>query len=160
MKPICKICDKVSKKFNPPNIKKARLHRLWFEDKKGNVRALTEREMRHMKFPSVKKWPYAFSCFPTSVVTSIYRRRKDGGYGSKDCIGRSESGVSKDLVIALVLKRKLSLDHAMMTASQACERCMNILAWQLGLKWGYNSRSDAAKKCNTSCRLCAGKEGE
>lgn len=149
---------KRNKGFKPPDIKKCNLHNLWWQDEKGSKKFLTEEQMKKgiACIPDPQKYPYAFSRFPLSVTTSCYRRRKDGGYGSKDIFFRSESGAPGDLAVRLVINSKFSmrLDHALMIASTACERCMNILACKNGCGWGYSPKSKEAKKCSTSCELC------
>jgi hypothetical protein len=51
-------------------------------------------------------------------------------------------------------KRKIKASDAIIIASTACERCMNILAWQNGCSWGYPPTSESAAKAGTSCELC------
>jgi len=90
-----------------------------------------------------------------------YRSRKVGeewpkweAYGSKDFMSGS-SGWSEDLALALV-KEGFTLQNAIIVAASACERCMNVLAHECGLDWGYPEGSEDYNKCGTSCALCEG----
>lgn len=136
-------------RHKPPNLKKAWLASMWYENEKGQRRAVTEHEMKTMTVPSVRKWPYAYSCFPNEVTTRLYRRRaKDGGYGSKDLIGEYHSTANDEGLVLSLLSKGFRLYEAIRVVSEACERCHNILA---GI---YKSSSKEAKRCNTSCDLC------
>lgn len=140
-----------------PDIWRCPLDTLWFESKRGKRRVLTPKELKEGRLPSAKKYPYAFSRFPLSIETKIYRRReKDGGYGSRDLLAITSATAPGDLAQALawIYENQISLGQALIIASSACERCKNILAWQCGLKWGYRPDSREARACNTSCRLC------
>jgi len=76
-------------------------------------------------------------------------------YGSKSVMSMG-SGCSDDLVLALVDKG-MKLAEAMIAAGGCCERCMNVLADECGLDWGYAEGSEDWEKCGTSCGLCDGK---
>lgn len=52
------------------------------------------------------------------------------------------------------LPRLYSLDKAIIIASSNCERCMNSLAYEYGLNWGYKEYSDEWVRCNTCCEFC------
>lgn len=64
-------------------------------------------------------------------------------------------GWSEDLVKAMS-DSGISLRKAILLAATACERCMNALAHEFGLNWGYPEFSDEWHKCNTSCEYCEG----
>lgn len=148
--------------YKSPDVTKAWTFNLWYEDKEENRFPVCEDEIRGIsKPPSVTSFPYCLARFPTSIVTTIYKRRKDGSYGTVDRVGESSSSVPGDLAVLMVMASKkqdgkfgMSLDHALVIASTACERCMNILAHKHGLPWGYAEGSLAAEKCKTSCELC------
>jgi hypothetical protein len=72
--------------------------------------------------------------------------------GSRDCFA-SEQSWSEDLMLGLVQKG-FSVREAIMAAATCCERCMNVLAYECGLDWGYALDSDDWVKCNTSCQHC------
>lgn len=144
--------------FKCPDIKKANLDCLWFETKKGKRKVLTVEQARKGSIgPCPRKYPYAYSRFPLEVTTNLYQRRiKDGGYGTKDLMCSFHSTAPGDLAVALVVRSNytISLSDALVICSTACERCMNILANQYGLSWGYSPTSEEAKNCGTSCELC------
>lgn len=78
-------------------------------------------------------------------------------------IGAGEIGWSEDLVLAMVTAKTRPPDHPAMRLGQAilvvansCERCMNTLANQYGLDWGYEYMSEDWKKCGTICMFCEG----
>lgn len=80
------------------------------------------------------------------------------------------SGWSRDLGLALarssVRERVMSLvrghvwnknykmGDAILIAANACERCMNSLAHQYGLSWGYKEHSNEWCEAGTSCNFC------
>ncbi len=81
-------------------------------------------------------------------------------YGSQEIMS-GNSGWSEDLVLAIVTAQArppghphMSLGEAILVAASACERCMNTLANQYGLDWGYEYMSDDWKKCGTECTFC------
>lgn len=141
------------KRFKSPNIKQPPVFfaPMWVETKMGHKVAV---DLKTGESPGPKTHPYAFARFPLEVITRIYTRTKDGNYGGKDLCGAATSTWSPELVMALVSRKKLPLAHAIIIAACSCERCMNILAWQCGLKWGYSPRSVCARKIGTSCDLC------
>jgi len=49
---------------------------------------------------------------------------------------------------------KYELGEAILIAANACERCMNTLAYQYGLDWGYKEWSADWVKTNTKCKFC------
>jgi hypothetical protein len=63
------------------------------------------------------------------------------------------SGYNEDLAVGLV-KKGLSLSEAIIVAAGACERCMNVLADEVGLDWGYARGSEDYNEARTSCGLC------
>lgn len=137
------------RKFKYPNLKKAWLSNLWYENDKGDRRAVTKQEMRTMTAPSVKKWPYALSRFPNEVTTKLYKRRpKDGFYSRKDLIGEWRSTANDEKLVLSIMHKGYRLYEAICIVSQACERCHNLLARN------YAMNSEEAKRCNTSCNLC------
>jgi len=76
-------------------------------------------------------------------------------YGSRPVMSMS-SGCQDDLVLAMV-RKGMGLSEAMIAAGGTCERCMNVLADECGLDWGYAEGSEDWKECGTSCGLCDGK---
>lgn len=78
--------------------------------------------------------------------------------GSRDMMVMNMSW-SEDLVKAMA-DSGISLRKAIILAATACERCMNALAHEFGLDWGYPEFSDEWHKCNTSCEYCEGLDGK
>lgn len=78
-------------------------------------------------------------------------------------IMRSSRGVSEELVAALVgLKKRPgrpTISGAMLLVGVACERCLNVMAYNAGLRWGYRKGSKQYRACNTSCELCRTRNG-
>ena len=64
------------------------------------------------------------------------------------------SGWSEDLVLAMANSGDFMLFESILVAANACERCMNSLAHQYGLKWGYEEYSQEWAESNTSCEFC------
>lgn len=59
-----------------------------------------------------------------------------------------------ELVTKMVREEGYSARDAVLLASVACEGCMNVMAHEFGLTWGYEKGSEEHLKCNTSCELC------
>lgn len=73
-------------------------------------------------------------------------------YGSRPMMS-GNAGWNEDLVLALVSKG-FKLSEAIIVAAESCEACMNVLAHECGLDWGYAHGSDDWKKCGTKCGFC------
>ena len=65
------------------------------------------------------------------------------------------SGWQEDLAQAMA-NSGIRLHKAILIAANACERCMNALAYEHGLDWGYEEMSEDWKKCGTECDFCKG----
>jgi 2'-5' RNA ligase len=88
------------------------------------------------------------------------RQRKRGepwppwdDHGSVD-MGAMNSSWSEELVLALANRKGWKLGQAIMVVAKACERCMNVLAHEVGLDWGYEHGSEEWKRSNTKCDFC------
>ena len=81
-------------------------------------------------------------------------KRTDGTVSGSKKVFASESSYSDDLVLALVKTGCWDLREAIMIAVRCGARCMNVLAFEHGLSWGYAADSDDAKRCGTSCLFC------
>lgn len=66
------------------------------------------------------------------------------------------SGWSDDLALAIANSAGVPLHKAIVIAASACERCMNALAHEHGLDWGYPEMSEDWKKSGTVCEFCEG----
>lgn len=141
------------------NIDKVNLARIWYESEDGTKRVVNKYvEEVDIAKPSVDEYPITFARFPLTIKTEVYRRRPDGGYGTKDRILTAEAGAAEDLVLALATGAnegpQFSLHDALVITSEACERCMNALAHEYGLGWGYPEFGGEWRECGTSCVMC------
>lgn len=129
------------------NLAALNLLNMWWEKADGSRLPVNIEDVRDC--PPVEEYPFAHVRFPLQVKTEIYRRRADGLYGETDRIAVGESGASATLVLALATggrrtwrrlwrrHQSFPLGDAMIIASEACERCLNALAYEYGLDWGY-----------------------
>ena len=78
------------------------------------------------------------------------------GTGSREvCSGTSSW--PEDLALAIANSDDyFSLSEAIIIVGTSCERCMNALAFEYGLDWGYEEGSEEWEKTNTSCQFCEG----
>lgn len=60
----------------------------------------------------------------------------------------------EDLVLAMILSKDYSPSQAILIATTACERCINVLANKYKLEWGYAEFSDDWVKAKTTCKFC------
>lgn len=155
------------------------IHRLnlWWEDEQGRV--LPANFLDVTDTPPVSEYPYACSRFPLSVQTEHYRRREDDGhYGTADRIAVGTSSANESLVLAMATGGKfrlrarvafwvrfpfastrparLTLSDAMIVASEACGRCLNALAYDYGLDWGFPEGGPEWQASPTRCPMCEG----
>ncbi len=73
--------------------------------------------------------------------------------GSRPFISMEDSW-SEDLVLAMANSGDFTLPEAILASANSCERCMNSLAYQYDLKWGYEEYSQEWMESNTSCGFC------
>lgn len=125
-------------------INKEDLKTLWYEDKDGNV--IQGELATDGTFPANAK--YQNSQFPFMVQHNII------DIDSGDTIMTGESTYSSDLVMAMANSEDFTLDEAILVAVNCCERCMNVLAHEYGLDWGYAENSDDYNSTNTVCKFC------
>lgn len=106
--------------------------------------------------PPVETHPYALVRFPLYVETRIYRRRaEDGGYSDSDRIAVSGASANASIVTAIVQAGVYPLGDALIIVSEACARCLNVLAHTHGLPFGYPEGSEEWQRSNTECAMCA-----
>ena len=64
-------------------------------------------------------------------------------------------GGNEDVILAMANSGDYTLSEAIAAYANACERCMNVLAYKyLNGKGGYAEYSEEWKKCNTVCDYC------
>lgn len=66
------------------------------------------------------------------------------------------SSASDELVTKMV-RDGMMASEAIMRASVACEGCMNVMAHESGLLWGYERGSEEHVNSRTTCELCSQK---
>ena len=126
------------------------LETLWYEDQDGHRLWYNPPADELGHIPSNAK--YQVSRFPRLLATNYLRLNDDG---SSTYMGSGISGFSSDLVIAMV-KSGMKFDDAVILSANSCERCMNVLAYQYGLDWGYPYLSEDWYKAGTACVFCRG----
>ena len=120
------------------------LETLWYENEAGEK-----------WFPDLEKdlpqpppgFIYQHARFPLELHHSV--NMEDTG---QVCDGTST--YAEDLATVLVTVGGFPLSQAILLSATACEKCMNVMAHDWGLKWGYASDSEDARKCGTECELC------
>lgn len=73
--------------------------------------------------------------------------------GSKE-IMVGTSGMYKELIVPMVLFKNMPIDMAMFHSAVLCERCMNSLAYELGLDNSYPEYGIEWLKVGTTCDCC------
>jgi len=131
---------------------------LWYEDKDGNF--LGEPNLQVPDSNEFKDAHVQISEFPFQLRTTYLELIRDayGKVGSSKKMMEGESSWSDDLVCAMIRGDKghqpMTASRAIQIAAKACERCMNSLAHEYGLTWGYPEYSPEWQKCRTSCQWC------
>ena len=90
--------------------------------------------------------------FISTSVTTIHNVKNDEGKWVDVLTGNSTW--SEDLVVAIFNNTGATLKESIFIASLACEACLNVLADNYGLSWGYPYNSEEFKSCGTSCNFC------
>lgn len=139
-----------------------KIPQLWYENEEG-VRWLPGLD-DHEPPPEFK---YQRSRFATHVTDNVLKLNEDG---TSTRLITGSQGYPGDLMIALArpslierLKvffrtgewiKPMKVDQAILTAATACEGCMNVLAYERCLDWGYERNSPEHERVGTSCDLC------
>lgn len=148
-----------------PVIDIERLHRhaAWYEGElpEAPVQPLSPKGGPHVESPPREIYPYICYRLPLVVTTTCYRRTDNSSEDTK--VFEAHSSAPEDLTLALATgangHRKYALRDALVIASEACGRCMNALAWQYGLDWGFPPGSEKWNNTRTRCVMCAHSEG-
>ena len=88
-----------------------------------------------------------------------HRLKENGIWGDWEGSGTRpfmsfDSSWSNDLVLAMANSGDYNLNDAIIVAATSCERCMNALAHQYDLDWGYPKFSKKWVESNTRCEFC------
>ena len=84
------------------------------------------------------------------LVETIYLKKKK----KMKKLATVNTGWSEDLALAICNNTEFGLKESIMIAAMSCERCMNSLAKQYGLPWGYHKYSKEWYEANTQCDFC------
>lgn len=122
---------------------------LWFENEDGDkfIPDLTQNMPPYIPSGFI----YQHTEFPHVLQHAVFMVREDG---SSEKLATGESSFSNDLTTALVRSGDYTVHEAIMVAGKSCERCMNVLAHNYGLEWGYALHSDDWIVCPTQCLFC------
>lgn len=113
---------------------------LWYENDRGKRYYPTEEEMSG-GYVEHRNYPYQHAL--NAQVTLSVCTTKGQVFTSNSSINCVEP-----IVLYLVTKMKWRMIDAIVLASQACERCLNILLEEVGDVHNYD------RKSNTHCDLC------
>lgn len=140
---------KIAEKLLGMNINKDDLNTLWYENENGDKHVP---DMEGGPMDDIPEgYEYQMSQFPNVLRTIMLGLNEDG---TSYEIGWGESTYPEDLVLAMANSGDWSLGDAILIVANSCERCMNALAEQYGLDWGYKEYSDEWQKSNTVCDFC------
>lgn len=70
------------------------------------------------------------------------------------------SGINADLVLPLITLKGLSAKDAVFNSGIMCERCMNSIAYELGLDNSYPEFGEVWRTIGTSCVCCRDEEAD
>lgn len=143
------------------NIDAVHRHMIWCGTPEGEILPV---DIETGAMPPVETYPYIHVRFPLVVQTKVYKRDKDGHYTEGDRIATLNASVNEELVLAMAtggwstrplrLRAKIPLHEAMIIVSEACGRCLNVLAYEYGLSWGFKEGSDEWLVTKTTCEMC------
>jgi hypothetical protein len=126
-------------------IKKELLYTNYYKDANGRIIPQTfdnvEGPVEAVEFHSV-----------IATVVDSYFLRDERGKFKKVLTG--ESSFSDDLALAIMEHKDLTLSQSIVAAAICCERCMNALAYEYDLDWGYPECSEEWIAAGTTCPFC------
>lgn len=122
---------------------------LWYENEAGDKYVPPLDGEMPPEIP--EGFEYQHSRFPTILREDVLRTKPEGDGCEQVCA--MNSGWQPDLVLALT-RKGMTLSEAIIVSATACERCMNVLADECGLSWGYAWGSEEWRKSNTVCDFC------
>lgn len=117
---------------------------LWYENEFGE-RVVPEPQKAD---PSEQPpgFKYQHSTFPCELQHRIHDCE------AKQPLATGSTNYWQQIVEAMV-RAGHPLDKSVLVVAEACERCMNVLAWEYRVG-GYPYESEAYNKAGTSCRIC------
>ncbi len=130
-------------------INKKVLNNIQFFDKKGKF---IKQKDDVFETPKGAKYVHYFNC---DLNEEIYNCGKKKGK-----VISFRSGWSEDLAVEIFQKTTFTLRESIFISAMSCERCINSLASEYGLTWGYPKYSKDWHKCGTSCKFCEGEKTE
>jgi len=101
-------------------------------------------------------YPLQVSRLPNILVTRLYDLSEIRQGDS--LVMTTEASYSEDLVLGLVHRGGYSLGDAITIAGGACDRCMNSLAYAVGLPWGFPQYGREWQNTHTECEWCRQQE--
>lgn len=122
----------------------------WYETEAGRKLYITQKEMEQGYY-APNGADYCVRRFPCEVVTTYLSLNPDGT--SKECCSTT-STFPEDLVLKMTNSGHYTLGQSMIIASEACERCLNVLGHNYELDWGYPEYGPEWHKANTECEYC------
>ena len=133
-------------------VKREYLETLWYADKNDQKIPCDIQRLERAQEGA----RYQHSQFPRQLTHRILRLNDDG---SSVDVGSFTATYPIDLVIAIYQDGGYTWDQAVILVANSCEKCMNALAYQYGLDWGYPLYSKDWHNCGTSCFHCRNEGG-
>ena len=145
----------------------------WFEDENGNVVERDNSNACYYKhsFPlEIHEYIDEYCYHPQNPIVKFLCRKNQRFYkwisnGKPKTFrtildGRTTFGCGQECIVAMVNSGDFTLEQAIWTYANSCERCMNVLEYKYtNGKEGYAEYSEEWKRCNTVCDFCKDEEG-
>lgn len=144
--------------MNISHVKKEIPPTLWYENPDGVRYVPTQDDLRNLADPP-EGFIYQLSRFPTTLEDTVLRLiRENGHIARSEHVMTGHSSWPEDLVLAMANSKMYSLSEAILVVAQSCERCMNAMAHEFELQWGYPANSDEWFNSGTRCMHCEEKK--
>ena len=130
---------------------------LWYEDEDGNFIAYSGDTVDHPE--NVRSYHVSW---PLEVREEVWFLNDGKREGKPDITWRTHiGGGNQNVLLAMANSGDYTLSEAIAVWANACERCMNVLAYKyLNGSDGYPEYSDEWKKCHTRCAYCREEDNE
>lgn len=129
-------------------VRKEHLETLWYGDDNDNrIWVKSEEEL----YSTPKGARYQHFQSPRTLTQSVLKLNDDG---TSTKVIECSATYPIDLVIAIYEDGGYTWDQSVILVANSCERCMNALAYEYGLSWGYPIYSKDWHKAGTSCIHC------